>query len=76
MKLSYYKQTSEFGFTRAEIRSIIDDHDEIDEDAFMDALTGCTGIVDEEHFITFDCDVEKAIQCGLEGRELHSWEWD
>ena len=45
-------------------------------DKFYDALMGIICMVKNNEIITYHCDIEKALRCGIENRNLNIWEWD
>lgn len=63
------------GFTRKELTSLID-HYNIDENSFYEHLTGCTGMIIDGDFVTYHCDVETALRCCFERRDMKPWEFD
>lgn len=67
-----YKQ----GFIRSEIQEILDMFPNINKSKFDDALFGITAMIIDNNMIIYHCDIEKALHCGLENRELRSYEWD
>lgn len=64
------------GFTTSEIKDVLKLFPYIKKDKFYDALTGCTGRIIEGNFITYYCDILKAVYCGIENRALKHYEWD
>lgn len=67
---------NEEGFVSSEIKEILNEYPNIDIEKFNDALVGITCSMKGGEFVFFHCDIEKALQCGLEKRELKSWELD
>lgn len=71
-----FKTNSEFGFTNEEIVELLKLYPTVDIEKFNNALVGITCMVIEGEMIIYHCDVISALYCGLENRELRSWEWD
>ena len=74
--MKHIKTRSKYGYTHSELLELLKGYPGINEDKFWNALMGVTGRVDGADFITYFHDVELAVRCGLENRELYSWEWD
>ena len=66
----------EQGFTPSEIMELLKEFPDINMDKFNDAMMGNTGIIIDGDFITYHCDVELAIKCGVYNRDVRIWEWD
>lgn len=76
-KVDNFKTESEWGFTVAEIEKLREDFPPLNEEKFNSALAGITCMRnDKGETVIYPCDVELAIRCGLENRDLKSWEWD
>ena len=71
-----FKTKYEEGFTWEEIQSISEKFSSLNRDKFESALFGitCRSINDET--VIYPWDVEKALRCGLENRNLKESEWD
>lgn len=70
------KTTYPEGFTGDEVDAIFKEYPKLNTAKADSCLTGITGIMKDGQFITYHCDVFKALQCGLENRDLKEWEWD
>jgi len=81
-KLVYgYPTKNKYGFLLNEVQDLLQKHFPsilIEENEyFNNALMGITGMLDGEgNFVTYHCDIVKAISCALGERNLRSWEWD
>lgn len=75
-KLDNFKTKYEEGFTESEIDLLLKDFPNINKEKFYNALNGTTGIVKNDEYLSYHCDIEKALVCGVENRNLYSYEWD
>jgi len=76
-KVYNYKTKSEYGFIDSEIEDILKDFPGINMKKFNDAMMGNTCMMsDDNKIINYHHDVEKAIRCGVENRDLTWLEWD
>jgi len=75
-KIYNFKTKHEEGFIQSEIDVLLKGYPDIDMDKFHNALMGITCMIRDEETIIYHCDIEKALYCGIEGRDLYSWEWD
>jgi hypothetical protein len=66
------------GFISSEQQELLKQFPEINMEKFSDALCGITCMMDEETggFIIYHCDILTALRCGLENRNINSYEWD
>jgi len=64
------------GFSKEEIRQLLKKYPNINKSKFYGALDGVTGILDGVTFITYHVDIENALRCGIENRDLTNYEWD
>ncbi len=71
-----YKTKYEQGFIQSEIEDILTHYPDINMGKFNEALNGITALLIDEHIITYHCDIEKALICGVENRDLRASEWD
>lgn len=73
-----FQTNSEYGFSPKEMQEIIDKvgRNLINEDKFNNALYGGTCMRIDGVIITYHCDVEKALRCALDSRDLTVGEWD
>jgi hypothetical protein len=74
-----YPRKHEQGFVHTEITAILKTCKRVEgfsEEKFYDALMCNTGLLIEGEFITYPHDIELAVACGLENRDLTISEWD
>lgn len=71
-----FKTKHKEGFVKDEIEVLLQEFPNINLDKFYDALRGITVIKVKTEMIFFRDDIEKALNCSLENRNLKSWEWD
>lgn len=71
-----YNTKHEEGFVQSEIDDLLKNYPEIDMKRFNDALAGITCMLKEKDVIVYHCDIEKALYCGLQKRNLSIYEWD
>lgn len=64
------------GFTSYEIANILLKFKKINKEKFWNALVGDTCMMINNQIIRYHCDVIKALNCGLENRDLTQGEWD
>ena len=64
------------GFTVEEIRSLLEKFTSVDMEKFDRALFGITCRSINGETVIYPWDVEKALRCGLEKRDLREAEWD
>ena len=64
------------GFTLPEILSMLRDNPELNNDYFHAALMGVTGLIIDGNMVIYHCDVETAIRCAREARNIRFSEWD
>lgn len=82
VKYNVHKEVYEFqtknkeGFTDPEIEQFLKNYPELDRQKFENALTGITCMMIDGEFVIYHCDIELAVICGLEKRELTDGEWD
>lgn len=74
--VSEFKTKYQQGFTREEIKKILEKFPNINMDKFNDALFCNTCMLIDDEIITYHSDIITALRCGLENRNIHSWEWD
>ena len=76
-KVWQYPTKSKMGFTKKEIDDLLREFPGIKMSKFDDALRGITCMMNEDkETIIYHCDIEHALYCGLENRNLRSSEWD
>ena len=71
-----YKTSYEEGFSNVEIHIILNTFKNIDRTRFFDALTGITCTSKNEQILYYKHDIEKALLCGIEDRNLTEEEFD
>lgn len=64
------------GFIGTEIEELLKSYPTVNKEKFFDALRGNTCMIFEGQIVTYHCDIAKAIECGLENRNLTAEEWD
>jgi hypothetical protein len=75
-KVNNYPTKHKEGFVQSEIDALLKDFPNIDMEKFNDALIGNTCIMKDNEIVQYHCDIEKAIICGIEKRNLRGYEWD
>jgi len=75
-KVYNFKTKNKEGFISNEIDILLKDYPNININKFNEALMGITGILKDGEFVYFHSDIIKALSCGVENRDLQSWEWD
>lgn len=75
-KVKNFKTESDWGFTKEEIEELLKDFPNINREKFNDALGGITVMLINGKIRIYPCDIEKALYCGIENRELTNSEWD
>lgn len=73
-----YKYQTKYkeGFIKSEIQDVFNMFPDINRSKFEDALFGITAMMIDGNMVIYHCDIEKALHCGLENRNLRSYEWD
>lgn len=64
------------GFVQDEIDILLKDYPDINMNKFHNALMGITCMLINDEIVTYHCDIEKALRCGIDNRDLRIWEWD
>lgn len=75
-KVNGYKSKHEQGLLQSEIKELLKDYPNINMDKFNDAMMGHTCYMSDDGICYYPCDVAKAIECGVENRNLRTWEMD
>jgi hypothetical protein len=75
-KVSKYKTKYKEGFIQSEIDDLLKEYPAIDMLKFNNALMGITCMIIDKEIIVYHHDIEKALRCGIEKRNLHLYEWD
>jgi len=78
VKLVYeFKTKHKEGFLPMEQEALLKQFPNINMNKYYDALQCVTCEMDSEgNFVTYHCDILKALICGLENRDLTLEEWD
>jgi hypothetical protein len=71
-----FKTKYDRGFTDDEINTVLKDFPDINVKKFDEALWCNTCQVIDDKIITYHQDIQKAIICGLQNRDLTTEEWD
>lgn len=64
------------GFTNSEIDELLSKFDNLNVSKFQDALRGVTCMVIDNEIVIYHCDILTALYCGLENRDMYSYEMD
>ena len=64
------------GFVQDEIDILLKDYPDINMNKFHNALMGITCMLINDEIVTYHCDIEKALRCGIDNRDLRIWAWD
>jgi hypothetical protein len=75
-RVSKYKTKHKEGFIQSEIDDLLKEFPAIDMVKFQNALTGITCMIIDDETIIYHHDIEKALICGIEKRNLHFYERD
>lgn len=73
-----YKTKNKEGFISSEQKELLKLFPSINIDKYNKALNHVTCMMDNEtnEFIIYHCDIENALICGIEDRDLNIAEWD
>ena len=71
-----YPTVHKEGFTQPEIKDLLKNFSHINMDKFDDALNGITCLYIHPHTVIYHHDIEKALECGVQNRDLGIDEWD
>ncbi len=74
--VSNYPVNNKYGFTQEEILDLLKDFPTVNMDKFNNALMGNTCMMIDDELIQYHCDIDSALRCGIEDRELRIDEWD
>jgi hypothetical protein len=75
-KVYNFKTKYPQGFVKQEIEELLSDYPKINKEKFDDALIGITCMMTNGELIIYHCDIDKALRCGIEDRDLKLYEWD
>jgi len=73
-KVYDFKTKNKEGFVQSEIDTLLKDYPNINMDKFNSALMGSTCMMIDNEIVMYHCDIEKALRCGVENRNLRTWE--
>ncbi len=72
-----FKTKNVQGFIESEVTTLLKEYPDINMDKFNDALMGVTGFITTDgDFLIYRDDIVLAITCGVENRNMKSYEWD
>ena len=71
-----FKTKNKEGFVQSEIDVLLKEYPNINMDKFDSALMGITCMQINNELVIYHCDIESALRCGIENRNLRSWEFD
>lgn len=71
-----FKTKNKSGFTPSEEKELLEKFPNINKDQYGNALNGITGEVIDGELITYHVDIIAALKCGIENRNMTSFEWD
>lgn len=71
-----FKTKNPQGFIQSEIYELLIRYPDINLDKFNDALCGITCMKIDGNIVIYHHDIEKALRCGLENRDLLESEFD
>lgn len=75
-KVYNFKTKNKEGFVQSEIDTLLKEYPNINMDKFNSALMGNTCMMVDNEIVMYHSDIEKALRCGIENRNLRSYEWD
>lgn len=64
------------GFIQSEVKTLLKSYPGINMDKFNDSLMGIPCMMVDGEMVIYHCDIEKAIRCGVENKDLYINEWD
>lgn len=72
-----YKTEHPWGFNTSELKDVISNFPDVDMEIFNEEMMGNTGVINTDgDFVTYHCDVIRALFCGMRHRKSNSVEWD
>ena len=71
-----FKTKHKIGFIQSEVDLLLKDFPNINERKFRNALNNTTRMGIDDDVVIYHIDIEKALRCGLENRNLHFPEID
>jgi len=74
--ITTFKTKHKEGFTSTELLELVSKFPDIDIEKFNQALDNVTAMIIDGELITYSCDVEIALSCGIEKRDININEFD
>lgn len=71
-----YPTKYNMGFTNSEIQDLLKNFPNMNRQYYDNALFGTTCTMIDGEMITYHCDIENAIICGLKGTNVGGINWD
>jgi hypothetical protein len=76
-KIYNYPTKNKMGFLMVEVEQLLSEFPDCNRDKFDNTLRGLTCVADEnKNAVIYHCDILKALICGLENRNLRSYDFD
>jgi hypothetical protein len=75
-KVYNYPTKHKEGFLQSEIEELLKEYPNIDMEKFNSSLWGNTCMIKDDEMVQYHCDIEMALLCGIEKRDLRNYEWD
>jgi hypothetical protein len=75
-KVYNYPTKHKEGFIQSEVDALLKEYPNVDMEKFNSALMGNTCMVKDNEIVQYNCDIAKALLCGIEKRNLSIYEWD
>jgi hypothetical protein len=75
-RVNTYPTKHKEGFIKSELDELLKEYPKIDMGKFDEAMMGNTCMVKEGQVIMYHCDIELAIRCGIEKRNVRGYEMD
>jgi hypothetical protein len=75
-RVNTYLTKHKEGFISSELDELLKEYPNIDIGKFNEAMMGNTCMVKEGQVIMYHCDIELAIRCGIEKRNVRGYEMD
>ena len=71
-----YPTKYQMGFTNSEIEEVLKNFPNLNKEFYNNALFGTTYMIIDNENITYHCDIENAIVCGLKNTNIGGIKWD
>jgi hypothetical protein len=75
-RVNTYPTKHEEGFISSELEELLKEYPNIDIGKFNEAMMGNTCMLKGNEVIMYHCDIELAIRCGIEKRNVRGYEMD